>query len=246
MLQSATFTPEQQRVWTEKMPNMLMLYSTAPGRVAVDGPPGQNSPFAQAFLRQFEGDSADIQALPGKLRRDLLIATRGRQVLFDMNTFNRPFAVNGARSRSTASAAPSGWSSDPSSIIELSNAYALAPQHGIPLPPGLIAHRPPKNSPDSAKVGAFRYDAKSSVGITTKILVVMSVEAPGSVEVILAGNDNGGPFWRFNPATLTGDRLEVKPHATGSRYVFDWRDANSGSISQFGPNFSGRFTRLDG
>src|SRR6185295_7988517 len=73
MLQSATFTPEQQRVWTEKMPNMLMLYSTAPGRVAVDGPPGQNSPFAQAFLRQFDGDSADIQALPGKLRRDLLI-----------------------------------------------------------------------------------------------------------------------------------------------------------------------------
>ena len=31
-------------------PNTLMMYSTAPGRIALDGPAGQNSPFAAAVL----------------------------------------------------------------------------------------------------------------------------------------------------------------------------------------------------
>src|SRR5437868_1162034 len=37
---------------SEFPPNTLVLYSTAPGRIALDGPAGQNSPFAQALMRQ--------------------------------------------------------------------------------------------------------------------------------------------------------------------------------------------------
>ena len=74
----------------------------------------------------------------------------------------------------------------------------------------------------------------------------MSVENPRAVEVILAGNDSSGPFWRFNAATLAGNRLEVKPHEQSTHYAFEWRDANSGNLTQTESNFSARFTRLDG
>src|SRR5262249_16816423 len=73
--------------------NPLVLYSTAPGRIALDGPAGDNSPFAAMLLRQFDGASVDLQALPATLRRDLLIATRGRQVLWDQNSYSQPFRL---------------------------------------------------------------------------------------------------------------------------------------------------------
>ncbi len=50
-------------------PNTLVLYSTAPGRVALDGPAGDNSPFAAALLRQLGSPSINLQTLPGSLRR---------------------------------------------------------------------------------------------------------------------------------------------------------------------------------
>jgi uncharacterized caspase-like protein len=83
----------------ESNTNLLMLYSTARGHFALDGAAGANSPFAAAFLRRFDGESIDIQALPGKLRRDLRIATQGRQILFDFNTYAQPFLLRrGAQS----------------------------------------------------------------------------------------------------------------------------------------------------
>lgn len=242
-LQSATMTPAWEKWWTERRPNMLMLFSTAAGRIALDGAAGQNSPFAAALLRQLGGESTDLQALAGKVRRDLLIATQSRQLLFDLNTYTRPFTIEGPRGQPVAN---SGRVNEPSKIVELPNAYALAQQHGIPLPPGLIAHRPVGRSSDATKVGSFRYDSKSSMGITPRILVVMSVENAGAAEVVLAGNDGSGGFWRLTPARLSDNRLEFQPYATSPRYVFDWRDANSGSMAQFNPKFSGRFTRLDG
>src|SRR6185295_6675110 len=66
-------------------PNTLLLFSTAPGRVALDGPAGQNSPFAAALMRQLDAQSVDLRTLAPRLRRDLLIATEGRQVLWDRN-----------------------------------------------------------------------------------------------------------------------------------------------------------------
>ena len=50
-------------------PNTLVLFSTAPGRVALDGPAGQNSPFAASLLRQLGSGSVDLGALPGRLLR---------------------------------------------------------------------------------------------------------------------------------------------------------------------------------
>src|SRR5476649_972167 len=109
-------------------PNTLVIFSTAPGRVAVDGPAGQNSPFAAMFLRQLAEQSVDIQTLPAKLRRDLLIATEGGQVLWDQSTYDQPFVLTNAPGRPAAGARGTG-AADPappttsSQIVELNNAY---------------------------------------------------------------------------------------------------------------------------
>ncbi|MEI6204285.1 MAG: caspase family protein, partial [Enhydrobacter sp.] len=121
---------------TSNRENTLVLFSTAPGRVAIDGPPGQNSPFAAALMRQLDAPSVDLRTLAPKLRRDILIATEGRQVLWDRNTYRAPFEIKGARLRDAP--ASSGWAGDPSKIIELPNAYAFARNNNFTLPEGLI------------------------------------------------------------------------------------------------------------
>jgi len=231
-------------------PNTLLLYSTAPGRTALDGPPGQASPFASVFLRQFDG-AVDLQAAPARMRRDLLMATQGRQVLWDSNTFARAFVLNGTKEPNAAG--PSGWALDPSRIVELPNAYAYARQNGLPLPPGLIAHRPTGQSRDGARIGAFRYTAVQPDGVTApQVVVVISAVEDAGAQLVLAGK-YPVPFWRFITASLSGSRLEFVPRAGGNRFTFDWKDANSGNVT-FTPveNSSSRrissapFTRLDG
>ena len=118
------------------VPNTLTLYSTASGAIALDGPPGGNSPFAAALLRQLGGSSVDLPTLAPKLRRDLLLATECRQVLFDINSYAAPFVLKGAGKRSAGRAAPNV---DPARIVELPNAYVFARQKNLVLPTGLVA-----------------------------------------------------------------------------------------------------------
>ena len=234
-------------------PNTLLLFSTAPGRVALDGPAGDNSPFAASLLRQLESPSIDFQALAGKIRRDLLIATQGRQVLWFNSSYQQPLQLAGARG--AVAGGRSGWATDPSRIVELGNAYAFAQENGILLPPGLIAYRPASASPDSMKIGSFKYVGRSAVGFHPFVLVVMSVEEKQTAEVVMAGNGENGPFWRLVTGTLSGNRLEFVPRAEGSgaavNFMIDWKDANSGSLTSTSPVAGGRFyntrfSRLDG
>jgi hypothetical protein len=231
-------------------PNTLLMFSTAPGRVALDGPSGENSPFAAALLRQFEGQSVDLQALSGKLRRDLLIATGGRQMLFDRNSYASPFLLKGTPAKAVANR--SGWASDPSKIVEVPNAYVFAQQNDLSLPAGLVAHRPPAGSPHGQKVGAFRFEIPSrGGGIEQALLVVISVEEKEGAEVIVLTRRAGQGGWRFVLSTLSGDSLEFA-QGGGARMAFKWSDANSGGFSllpQHGARvkpFSARFTRVDG
>lgn len=238
-----------------RTPNTLVLFSTAPGRVALDGPPGENSPFAAALLRQLAGQSIDLQTLPPKLRRDLLIATQGRQVLWDHNNYQQPFLLRGPGSGTAANR--SGWNSDPSRIIELNNAYIFAQQNSLYLPQGLIAHRPANNTPDASKVGSFQLEAPTRQGESGKwVLVVMSVEEQQTAEIIYSGKSRSGFGWSFRTAALSGRRLEFTPNYQGPRWILDWSDANSGSLSlmieQGNKGKQGRaaintsFSRLDG
>ncbi len=162
---TASFNQDKQRAAaTDTSPNSLTLFSTAPGRVALDGPPGENSPFAAALLRQFGGPTVDLQTVAPKVRREVLVATEGRQVVWDNNTFSQPFALSGAAKPISRTSAPAGWSGDPSRIIELPNAYAFVRKNGLPLPEGIVAYRPAGNSSTSQKTGSFEFVNQTPVG----------------------------------------------------------------------------------
>lgn len=231
-------------------PNTLVLFSTAPGRVALDGPAGQNSPFAASLLRQMSAQSVDLGSLPGRLRRDLLIATEGRQILWDRNNYQGAFVMSGARNAQPVSAT-GGWSSDASKLIELNGAYGFAQQNGLLMPQGLLAHRAPAGTRDGRMVGSFRY---TNYNQDPSVLVVMSVEAQQGVELITVSRDQKRRAkWRFLHGTLSGDSVEFLHPDGNFRCAFKWNDANSGSVSIVpeggGKNsrlYTGSFARLDG
>jgi hypothetical protein len=207
-------------------PNTVVLFSTVPGRAALDGPAGQNSPFCAALLRQLAGGSVDLPSLPGALRRDLLIATQGRQVLWDRNNYR-----GGAFTLSAPpdAGARSQGGGDPRRVVELANAYAYAQQNGLTIPPGLIGYKPPAGSKDAAKVGAFKYTGYNQ---EAALLVVMSVEDPQNVELVQAYRDKSQQTkWRFLRGTLTGDGIDLENSDQNLGLAFKWGDANSGKYS---------------
>jgi hypothetical protein len=247
-------------------PNTLVLYSTASGRVALDGPAGENSPFASALMRQLDAPSVDLVSLPAKLRRDLLMVTECRQLVWDQNTYRQPLVLSGSSlgpSSAPGKRAPAAPSSS-AQIMEVNGAYAFARDKGLLLPPGLIAFRPPKESAHANKIGAFESTVKNSVGYTggwsvePALVVVMSILDDNSAEVVFAsrGWDSitgiGGAVWRFVRASVSADRLDwIRDDVT---YDLRWRDAASGVFAKVykkadlkGGNLSSsvRFTRLD-
>jgi hypothetical protein len=237
----------ESRFREDDSPNTVVLFSTIPGRTALDGPAGQNSPFAAALLRQLAEPSVDLSALPRKLRRDLLIATAGRQVLWDRNNFNQSFTISApADARARAQGA-----GDPKRVVELANGYAYAEQSGLTLPPGLIAYRPPPGSRDAGRVGSFKYTGFNQ---EASLLVVMSVEDPQNVELVQAYRDKQQRTkWRFLRGVLSGDNVDFENPDQNLRWAFRWSDANSGRLSiipQRGGararTATGSFARLDG
>lgn len=245
-----------QRPGAPLSPNSLVLFSTAPGRIALDGPVGQNSPFAAAFLRQLQPDTIDLPSVVPRLRRDLLIATEGKQVLWSRNNFQQPFVLKAPRNRERISVSGgAGWAGDPARIVELTKAYAYARENGLDLPPGLIAHRPAANSRDARKIGSFQFTNRTKLGEDPALLVVMSVEGQ-TAEVIqsIKGVYNGktkqtepGTLWRFVTGRISGDRLEYVPRDGSPPWVFAWSDASSGSFTlKSRPAYTSRLTRLDG
>ncbi len=263
---ASRITSADQVAASFKAPNTLVLYSTAPGRTALDGPAGENSPFAAAFLRQLGGPSNDLATLSSNLRRDLLIATGGRQVLWDQNTYMAPFPLSVSRGRPSpgVNAPPR----DPANVLELANAYAFAREKNLLLPAGLVALRMPDGSSHAHKIGSFHCITKVRVGgsITSNsasssleplLLVVLTVPKNDTAEIIISTRDwylSGGKGWRYISASLSGSRLKYD-QIVGSRFglpieEFAWKDENSGiynvPISNSEPIYHSRFTRLDG
>ncbi len=59
---------------------MLIAYSTAPGQIALDGPPGQNSPFAAALATYIDEPGLDVGLLFRKVSDRVREVTGGAQV----------------------------------------------------------------------------------------------------------------------------------------------------------------------
>ena len=77
----------------EEPPNGLYMYSSVPGRVAPDGPPGQNSPFGAAFLRVLDGSDVDLRTLTARVNREVIIASAGRQICSFRNAYAEPYVL---------------------------------------------------------------------------------------------------------------------------------------------------------
>ena len=252
--QRAAAVNETVRANLQVKPNSLQLYSTAPGRVALDGPPGENSPFAAALMRQLDGQSVDLHALAPLLRRDLLIATEGRQVLWELDTFEHSFVVNGARGKVAAN--QSSVARNPARIVELPRAYAYARENGLSMPDGLVACRPAKAGRDARTIGSWQYTAHSKAGNAPQCLVVMSVDEGRTAELIMSGRGENGNYWRFVTGDIKDGKIEYQPKDGSAHFSFVWNDANSGTLTQQpdrrgrgggkNPVFTARFTRLDG
>jgi hypothetical protein len=239
-------------------PDTLLLFSTAPGRVALDGPAGENSPFAAAFMRQLEGDSVDLATLASRVRRDLLIATAGRQVIWDENTFNAPFMLEGVRG---AERRGPSQPITPSRILELPKAYAFAREKQLALPPGLVAIRSGNAAPGDDRVGAYSSTVKAKVGtsytsfsVQPVIVLVLSVDESGVASTIMCariyGWEKNGASWGLFSGQFSGQKIEYSPYGF-TQLVLRWKDGGTGSfdIVREGPFMlpsSDRFVRLDG
>ena len=235
-------------------PDTIVIYSTASGRIALDGPPGANSPFAAAFLRQLGAGSVELRTLPEKLRRELLIATEGRQLIYDFNTFTAPFALK-SNGKAPAVAAPAY---DPARLVELGNAYAFARDKGLILPPGLVAIRPPAGAPHAEKVGAYAFSwsqtIKGSRHLEPVVYVVLAVRGDRA-EVANASKTYDyyqGSRWTSGVVNVAENRANWISANQLYRLELKWKDANSGTYSSTlisGSGFLGEtqpFKRLDG
>ncbi len=218
-------------------PETLLLFSTAPGYIAPDGPPGQNSPFAAAFLRQLAVPPVDLLTLAGRLRRDLLLASQGRQVAYSQSTVTRSIALAGKGMPVPAA----GY--NPASVVEFPNAYAMARQVGLPISAGLVGYRA-AGSNDAQKVGAYRFEYRTNPAI----FIVLSAEG-GQAETVSILKDEGRAIWRYVHATVSGDTLSYLSANEENNNSFRWSDANSGTWTSLsvnrGPSFNSRFTRID-
>jgi hypothetical protein len=218
--------------------NSLVLYATAPGFTAFDGPAGQHSPFAAAFLKQLE-TPIDLSTLTGRLRRGLLLATRGQQMLFSYAGSLEPFALGGSQS-----AAAENLPYDRSNVVELPNAYETAKQIGFPLPAGLVAYRSAGNPRDAQKVGAFKFSWR---GGEPGVLIVLSNENPQNIDIVYTTRTIQAQIkqWRYIRGTPTQHSIEFE-NGIGVQRNFRWKDANSGTYAMSPTAPTTPFTRLDG
>jgi uncharacterized caspase-like protein len=74
--------------------NTLLAYSTAPGKVANDGPPGANGPYASALAREIRAARGSrIEDIFYAVRQDVRASTGGEQLPWENSSLERPVLV---------------------------------------------------------------------------------------------------------------------------------------------------------
>src|SRR6185436_7165866 len=85
---------------------MFIAFSTQPGNVAYDGQ-GRNSPFAAALLRHIRTGGRGLNALMMDVRKDVMAATRSRQVPWEHSALTEEFQFRSTGGLTTGSIPPS-------------------------------------------------------------------------------------------------------------------------------------------
>ena len=74
----------------EKAVGMMIAFATQPGNVALDGD-GRNSPFTKALLQHIASEDASINDVMINVRRDVLDATKGKQIPWENSSLTGQF-----------------------------------------------------------------------------------------------------------------------------------------------------------
>mgnify|MGYP006285157459 CR=1 FL=1 len=218
--------------FNETKGSVLALYSTAPGNIALDGPAGQNSPFAAALLRQLKTPQVSFLSLVTGIRREILIATKGKQLVFDRTLADYTFPQMNQKARG-AQLAPAP-THDGYRVVEIPKAYEFAQKNAMPLPSGLIVIQQDQGSTASHKVGSFKTELKNRYGITPALVVVLSSAESGTASVIhcVARGFNGKPAWRFFQGAASGNKIKLLSRVQESEtFVLEWQSDNRGTFS---------------
>jgi tetratricopeptide (TPR) repeat protein len=87
--------------------DLIVMFSTAPDDVASDGPPGTNSPFAEAFLKYLMSPEPVNMMVPDVVRETMII-TEGEQRPFMNGSIisDKYYSLNPVRTEGTAQAPP--------------------------------------------------------------------------------------------------------------------------------------------
>jgi len=76
----------------------LLVYSTAPGKVASDGPKGQrNSPFTKSLLQAMQTPNVPVEQVLKDVRRRVLADTQGEQVPWENSSLVGDFVFKRER-----------------------------------------------------------------------------------------------------------------------------------------------------
>ncbi len=107
----------------------LVVYATAPGEVALDGS-GRNGVFTEAFLKYLEAPGVDIEMVLKDVRKEVQMATNGKQVPWANSSLTSVFYLNpkGAKAESGLEGSVSTRTSAYTPVVEY-GALALA---GLP------------------------------------------------------------------------------------------------------------------
>ncbi|MEM0935979.1 MAG: caspase family protein [Pseudomonadota bacterium] len=102
--------------------NSLMAFSTAPGEVAFDGPPGGNSPYVTAITNAISTKpAADVTQIFSSVREQVFQKTDGQQVPWESSTLVRPYHFRGAATVTQAVASQEEAAPETSRTLRLAN-----------------------------------------------------------------------------------------------------------------------------
>lgn len=114
----------------------LIAFSTAPDQKAEDGIGGRNSPFTTYLLRHLKTSMLDVRLMLGRVRQDVLQATRNKQIPWTNESLTGEVYLNPQASQTPASAAPS------SDSVALEPGPSLRSQPSQPELTALLPQRP--------------------------------------------------------------------------------------------------------
>jgi hypothetical protein len=200
----------------------LIVYATAPGKVADDGT-GDDSPFTTALLRHIDEPGLEIRQMLSRVRRDVRTATNGDQIPWESSSLEGDFYFRSPPPVKPTVVVPPAVVQPPPVVGRLPPAVVQPPQTAVqppsavgPLPPAVV--QPPQTAVQPPATVACETPHFS--GVTTAAgaigrMRVVNSGTPCGVRMTAAGKL---PFSRLS-LTKAPEHGTVTPRRSGFLYT---------------------------